>query len=64
MTLRRDLAVSLPSAEYGTEVLCTGWNPAAVGAFDAAPRALESRVEAAPADAESFLALFYRAQQA
>ncbi len=64
MTLRRDLAVPLPPAEYGAEVLCAGWNPAAVGAFDAAPRVREQRAEATLADAESFLALFYRAQQA
>ena len=64
MTLRRNLAVPLPPAEYGAEVLCAGWNPAAVGALDPAVRVQERRVEAVVADAESFLALFYRAQQA
>ena len=64
MTLRRDLAMPLPPAEYGVEVLCAGWNPAAVGALDPATRVQEQRVEAVVADAESFLALFYRTQQA
>ena len=64
MTLRRDLAVPLPPAEYGAEVLCAGWNPAAVGALDPAARVQGQRVEAVVADAESFLALFYRTQQA
>ncbi len=65
MTLRRDLAVPLPPAEYGAEVLCAGWNPAAViAALDPAARVQGQRVEAGVADAESFLALFYRIQQA
>ena len=64
MTLRRDLAVPLPPADYGVEVLCAGWNPAAVGALGPAARAPEQRGEATVADAESFLALFYRAQHA
>ncbi len=61
--LRRDVAV--PPAEYGAEVLCAGWNPTAVvAALDPAARVQGQRVEAVVADAESFLTLFYRAQQA
>ncbi len=64
MALRRDLAIPLPPAEYGTEVLCAGWIPAALIAQDQAVRVQEQRIEAAVADAESFLDLFYRMQQA
>lgn len=64
MTLRQDLAVLLPPAEYGAEVLCAGWIPAAVVAQDQAVRVQEQRVEVSVADAESFLDLFYRTQQA
>lgn len=63
MTLRRILAEPLPPAEYGAEVLCAGWNPAAAAALDLA-RIQGRQAEAVVADAESFLALFYRAQQA
>jgi hypothetical protein len=58
-------AAALASEEYGTEVLCASWNPAA-GAVAEQPShsAREGRVDLSAGEAESFLSLFYRAQGA
>ena len=62
-TLRRDFSVASPLAEYGTEVLCAGWNPAASLAVpEVSARARQSADDVS--DAESFLAQFYRLQRA
>lgn len=59
-----DKASQLP-AEYGAEVLCAGWNPAAAGlAVTVIANTAGCREpQLGDADAELFLQLFYRAQQ-
>ncbi|MDH4149549.1 MAG: hypothetical protein OEW79_06065 [Betaproteobacteria bacterium] len=62
-TLRKDFPAAPSLAEYGTEVLCAGWNPVAslvVSGVDAQACPSPGNI----ADAESFLAQFYRLQQA
>jgi hypothetical protein len=50
-------------AEYGLEVLCASWNPLAATLAEPAEASREVAAEMAAADAESFLASFYRSQQ-
>ena len=55
----------LPPDEYGTEVLCASWNPAASAVAEPLGHgACEGRVDLSVGDAESFLDLFYRCQGA
>ena len=49
--------------EYGLEVLCASWNPLAATIAEPAVACREFVAELATADAESFLASFYRSQQ-
>lgn len=63
MTLRRNIAPPLTPAEYGTEILCAGWNPAVGAASETALSGSRSAGEAVPEDAKAFLDLFYRSQQ-
>lgn len=49
--------------EYGLEVLCASWNPLAAAIAEPAKACREFVAELATADAESFLASFYRSQQ-
>ena len=55
----------LPADEYGTEVLCASWNPAASAVAEPPGHgAREGLVDLSAGDAESFLDLFYRCQGA
>lgn len=65
MNRNRKDDVSPPTAEYGVEVLCAGWNPAAAGlAVTVIANAAGCREpQLGDADAKLFLQLFYRAQQ-
>lgn len=55
----------LPPDEYGTEVLCASWNPAASAVAEPLGRgARAGRVDLSAGEAESFLDLFYRCQGA
>jgi len=49
--------------EYGLEVLCASWNPLAATLAEPLEACRELVAELAAADAESFLASFYRSQQ-
>ena len=49
--------------EYGLEVLCASWNPLAAAIAEPVEACRELVSELAAADAESFLASFYRSQQ-
>lgn len=49
--------------EYGLEVLCASWNPLAAAIAEPVEACREFVSELAAADAESFLASFYRSQQ-
>ena len=49
--------------EYGLEVLCASWNPLAATIAEPVAACRELVAELATADAESFLASFYRSQQ-
>jgi hypothetical protein len=49
--------------EYGLEVLCASWNPLAAAIAEPVEACRELVAEVATADAESFLACFYRSQQ-
>jgi hypothetical protein len=49
--------------EYGLEVLCASWNPLAAAIAEPVEVCRELVAELATADAESFLASFYRSQQ-
>lgn len=49
--------------EYGLEVLCASWNPLAAAIAEPAEACRKLVGELATADAESFLASFYRSQQ-
>ena len=48
--------------EYGLEVLCASWNPLAGTLAEPLEACRELVAELAAADAESFLASFYRSQ--
>ena len=50
-------------AEYGLEVLCASWNPLAAAIAEPVEVCREFAAELATADAESFLAIYYRSQQ-
>jgi len=53
----------LPPDEYGTEVLCASWNPAASAVAE--PRAhvvRDGRADLSAGEAESFLNQYYRFQ--
>jgi hypothetical protein len=55
----------LPPDEYGTEVLCASWNPAASAVAEPShPGLREARVDLSAGEAESFLDQFYRSQGA
>jgi len=49
--------------EYGLEVLCASWNPRAAPIAEPVVACREFVADLATADAESFLASFYRSQQ-
>lgn len=49
--------------EYGLEVLCASWNPLAAAIAEPVAACRELVAELATADADSFLASFYRSQQ-
>ena len=49
--------------EYGLEVLCASWNPLAAAIAEPVQACRELVGELAAADAETFLASFYRSQQ-
>ena len=49
--------------EYGLEVLCASWNPLAAALAEPLEACRELVAELAAADAEGFLASFYRSQQ-
>ena len=56
-------AAPLASEEYGTEVLCASWNPAAGAVAEQHTHsAREGCVDLSAGEAESFLSLFYRVQ--
>jgi hypothetical protein len=56
-------APPLPSEEYGTEVLCASWNPAASAVAEPrGPASREARADLSAGEAESFLSQFYRCQ--
>jgi hypothetical protein len=48
---------------YGLEVLCANWNPLVAGLGEPAEVCRDFAAELATADADSFLATFYRFQQ-
>jgi hypothetical protein len=50
-------------AEYGLEVLCASWNPLAATLAEPVEASREPVTELVTADAEGFLASFYRSQQ-
>lgn len=50
-------------AGYGLEVLCASWTPLATAIAEPAAACRELIAELATADAEAFLASFYRSQQ-
>jgi hypothetical protein len=55
----------LPPDEYGTEVLCASWNPAASAVAEPLGHGARARrIDLSAGDAESFLDLFYRFQGA
>jgi hypothetical protein len=49
--------------EYGLEVLCASWNPLAAALAEPLEACRELVADLAAADAEGFLASFYRSQQ-
>jgi uncharacterized protein YsxB (DUF464 family) len=49
--------------EYGLEVLCASWNPLAATLAEPLEACRELVADLAAADAEGFLASFYRSQQ-
>jgi hypothetical protein len=49
--------------EYGLEVLCASWNPLAATLAEPLEACREFVADLATADAEGFLASFYRSQQ-
>ena len=58
-------AAPLPPDDYGTEVLCASWNPAASAVAEPLnPGPREGRVDLSAGEAESFLDQFYRSQGA
>jgi hypothetical protein len=50
-------------AEYGLEVLCASWNPLAATLAEPVDACRKLVAELGAADADGFLASFYRAQQ-
>jgi len=50
-------------ADYGLEVLCASWNPLVAAITEPVEACRELVADLATADAESFLASFYRSQQ-
>jgi hypothetical protein len=58
-----DKTVEGEPAEYGLEVLCASWNPLAATLAEPLEVGRELVAELAAADAEGFLASFYRSQQ-
>jgi len=50
-------------AQYGLEVLCASWNPLAAALAEPVQACRELVAELAAADADGFLASFYRSQQ-
>lgn len=52
-----------PQAEYGLEVLCASWNPLVAAVAEPVRVARELVAELTAADADTFLASFYRSQQ-
>jgi hypothetical protein len=58
-----DKTVEGEPGEYGLEVLCASWNPLAATLAEPLEACRELVAELAAADAESFLASFYRYQQ-
>lgn len=49
--------------KYGLEVLCASWNPLAAALVEPVAACRELIAEVAAADADGFLASFYRSQQ-
>jgi hypothetical protein len=58
-----DITAQSKPAEYGLEVLCASWNPLAATLAEPVDACRKLVAEWAAADAEGFLASFYRAQQ-
>ena len=58
-----DKPVQSQQDEYGLEVLCASWNPLAAAIAEPVVACREFVAELATADADSFLASFYRSQQ-
>ncbi|HET7598502.1 MAG TPA: hypothetical protein VFK15_16355 [Burkholderiales bacterium] len=56
-------ATPLAPEEYGTEVLCASWNPAASAVAEPAMTPYRKPADLAADDAESFLSQYYRNQQ-
>ena len=50
-------------AEYGLEVLCASWNPLAATLAEPVDACRQLVAEPTAADADGFLASFYRSQQ-
>jgi len=63
-TSRNHDALPVPPVAYGAEVLCAGWTPVADVQAGPELRSAPEPAAAAPADFESFLARYYRLQQA
>ncbi|HET9664254.1 MAG TPA: hypothetical protein VFP00_08495 [Burkholderiales bacterium] len=58
-------AAPTPPEEYGTEVLCANWNPAASAVSEPLGQGTrDGRVDFSAGEAESFLDQFYRLQGA
>ena len=56
-------AESAPSEEYGTEVLCAGWNPLASAVAESLRQAGRHWLaDLSGSDADSFLRQFYRCE--
>ena len=58
-----DIVANAEPAQYGLEVLCASWNPLAATLAEPVEACRELVAELAAADADGFLASFYRSQQ-
>lgn len=63
MKLDFDKTTQGEPGDYGLEVLCASWNPLASALAEPLEACRELVADLAAADAEGFLASFYRSQQ-
>ncbi|HSE00299.1 MAG TPA: hypothetical protein VLB72_06150 [Burkholderiales bacterium] len=63
MKLEFDKTTQGEPGNYGPEVLCASWNPLAAALAEPLEACRELVADLAVADAEGFLASFYRSQQ-